>query len=232
MNYVISDIHNDNKRLNRLLTEIGFGQEDHLYVLGDLFDRCISDPDPVGVYFTLMDLGERCTITLGNHDYWLADYILHYLNLNVRKRRRLKPYYYNSFDLILQRLTDVDMKELAEYILNRPLQLGAEINGIRYLFAHAMTSNPGTREEVYYYLMAMSDRNEDFYRHGLKGYVSVCGHTQTKNFERYGGRYSVPEFQSIWRNDDENVIMIDCGCGFKNGKLGCLCIDTGEEYYV
>ena len=24
----------------------------------------------------------------------------------------------------------------------------------------------------------------------------------------------------------------DCGCGFRNGKLGCLCLETKEEFYV
>ena len=24
----------------------------------------------------------------------------------------------------------------------------------------------------------------------------------------------------------------DCGCGFRSGRLGCLCLETGEEIYV
>ena len=29
-----------------------------------------------------------------------------------------------------------------------------------------------------------------------------------------------------------NMIDIDCGCVFKGGRLGCLCLDTLEEFYV
>lgn len=28
------------------------------------------------------------------------------------------------------------------------------------------------------------------------------------------------------------MINIDCGCAFPGGRLGCLCLDTMEEYYV
>ncbi|MCI9109946.1 MAG: hypothetical protein HFI00_17585 [Lachnospiraceae bacterium] len=39
MNYVIGDIHNDNRRFSRMLEKIGFSERDHLFLLGDLFDR-------------------------------------------------------------------------------------------------------------------------------------------------------------------------------------------------
>ena len=48
----------------------------------------------------------------------------------------------------------------------------------------------------------------------------------------YGGTYSDKTHTSIWRNDKRNVIMIDCGCGFEDGMLGCLCLDTDDEYYI
>lgn len=38
MNYVIGDIHNDNIRFSKMLEKIGFSEEDHLFLLGDLFD--------------------------------------------------------------------------------------------------------------------------------------------------------------------------------------------------
>ena len=30
----------------------------------------------------------------------------------------------------------------------------------------------------------------------------------------------------------ETMIDIDCGCVFKGGRLGCLCLNTMEEFYV
>ena len=52
-------------------------------------------------------------------------------------------YWYNSFELMKDRLTPVDMLNLADLILELPLQVEREIDGKQYLFAHAMmlTSN-------------------------------------------------------------------------------------------
>ncbi len=230
MNYVISDIHNDNRRLKQLLETIDFGKEDHLYVLGDLFDRCVRCPDPVGVYFTILGLGDRCTVIQGNHDVWLANYILKYCNSSKRQRRYMDPYYYNSFELVMDRLTVVDAKQLTEFVLDCPLQHELAFGDKKYLMAHAMTSHPDRQETPYYYLMGID--NDGFYIDGIEGYTSICGHSETGFFSRYGGSYSDTTHTSIWRNDKRNVIMIDCGCGFEDGLLSCLRLDDEKEFYV
>lgn len=51
MNYVLNDIHNDYKKFCEMLHVIHFSETDRLYVLGDLFDRCDYDPNPVDLYF-------------------------------------------------------------------------------------------------------------------------------------------------------------------------------------
>ena len=78
MHYIITDIHNDNRRFTELLQKINLTEKDHLYLLGDLFDRCEDHADPVGVYFQMLRLGEQCTVIRGNHDHWLANYIFRY----------------------------------------------------------------------------------------------------------------------------------------------------------
>jgi serine/threonine protein phosphatase 1 len=49
----------------------------------------------------------------------------------------------------------------------------------------------------------------------------ISGHTPTLS---YTGK---PEI--IIRNKN---ILIDCGACFKKGRLGCICLDTMEEFYV
>ena len=129
MNYVIPDIHNDNRRFRNLLKQIGFCHEDHIYLLGDLFDRCSYDPDPVGVYFSVLEIESQCTIVSGNHDRWLAEYIREYYGAKAKKRKKLPAYYYNSFDIMRERLTEVDMLSLADWLLGLPLQFEENING-------------------------------------------------------------------------------------------------------
>jgi len=97
INYVIGDIHNDNRRFSQMFEKISFSEEDHLFLLGDLFDRNFYEPDPVGVYFNALKWGDRCTVIRGNHDAWLAKYIIDYFNAPEKKRKRLTPYLYNSF---------------------------------------------------------------------------------------------------------------------------------------
>ena len=69
-----------------------------------------------------------------------------------------------------------------------------------------------------YYLRGEGDFRS-FLKHGIEDYISICGHSN-------------PEGNVIWRNYKGNVIICDCGCGFQSGRLGCLCIETGEEIYV
>ena len=45
MHYIITDIHNDNRRFTELLQKINLTEKDHLYLLGDLFDRCEDHAD-------------------------------------------------------------------------------------------------------------------------------------------------------------------------------------------
>ncbi len=39
------------------------------------------------------------------------------------------------------------------------------------------------------------------------------------------------ENRSVWRNEKGNVYMMDCGCGFADGRLACLCLESGERFY-
>ncbi len=49
----------------------------------------------------------------------------------------------------------------------------------------------------------------------------IFGHTPTRILS---GKDEILQ-QQTW-------IDIDCGCVFKGGRLGCLCLDTMKEFYV
>ena len=61
--------------------------------------------------------------------------------------------------------------------------------------------------------------DEEFLQQGIDGFISICGHTNI------GGNH-------IWKNVSKNVYVCDCGCGYKNGRIGRLCLETKEEFYV
>ena len=218
MHYVTSDIHNDSERLKVLLKKLNLQKDDKLYILGDLFDRSNHKPDPVGVYFSILELGDKCQVIKGNHEQELAEYIMTYYQTPERKRTRLEPYSYNTFELLEERLTPVDIQNIKKWIETLPLQVELEVNGTKYLLAHAMTVKPNMQCEDKVYLPGSEDFH-NFLLNGVEGYVSICGHSN-------------PEGSDIWRNSKGNVIICDCGCGFRSGRLGCLCLETGEEIYV
>lgn len=129
MHYVIGDIHNENRKLQNMLKKISFGENDHLYLLGDLFDRGGESANPMGVYFTVLGLKERCTVVRGNHDAWLADYIRYFEGLPERKRDSCWPYVYESFGILQRKLTSVDLLQLADFIDGLPLQAKLDLGG-------------------------------------------------------------------------------------------------------
>lgn len=88
------------------------------------------------------------------------------------------------------------------------------------------------QEKRDYYLMG-NYKLDAFFLEGVEGYISMCGHTPTDNvIWKTGNHTYLDEYKnSIWRNEKENVYLLDCGSGFKSGRLACLCIETGERYY-
>ncbi|MCM1187589.1 MAG: metallophosphoesterase [Lachnoclostridium sp.] len=231
MHYVLGDIHNEIRKLNHILEQIQLTDSDKVIVLGDLFDRGGEEADPVGVYFALSELQDRCIWLRGNHDEWLADYIKKYFALPKRQREKMTSYFYNSFDLMKQRLTKTDMLHLAERIHKLPFQEELEIEGKKFLFAHAMTSSPAKKRPDGEYLMGNLEMGS-FFLDGIDGYISFCGHTVTDDdFMRKRGKYLDEYPRSVWTNDKENVYLMDCGCGFTGGKLACICLESGERFY-
>jgi len=232
MHYVIGDIHNELNKLKSVLGQINLTSKDELIVLGDVFDRGGYEANPVGVYFALTAIQGKCTWIRGNHDQWLANYIYDYYQTKERKRDKLAPYHYNSFELMKERLTEVDMLDIADLIARLPIQKEYEINGNKYLFAHAMTSHPGIPQSLGYYLMGTAEL-DPFFLYGTEGFISFVGHTPSANviWKHGKGKYLDEDKSSIWTNNSENVYLMDCGCGFGSGKLACMCIETGERFY-
>ena len=231
MHYVISDIHNDFDKFNKMLKKIAFDrQTDYLYILGDLFDRAYI-PKPLEVYYKVLELGTSCTVIRGNHDESLADYIYRYLDTADKKKALLPAYDYNTFSILRERVTEVDLRNLADWIKEKPLQITTNVNGEDYLFAHAQTSDPLSSFDSDYYLMG--DLNFSYLKSGITGYTSVCGHNPTGMVRLwYGDEYN-PHRMEIWHNPKGNVYMIDCGCGLSaDGRLACLRLEDKEELYV
>ena len=150
-------------------------------------------------------------------------------NENRKLQNMLKRYL--SFAMLQRRLTPVDLLQLADFVDGFPLQVGLELGEKNYLFAHAMTFPPGKGKKKDYYLMGGADYDR-FALDGFPGCISLCGHSHTSDFAAFPGRYLDEENTSVWRNEKGNVYMMDCGCGLEGGRLACLCLESGERFYV
>ena len=65
-------------------------------------------------------------------------------------------------------------------------------------------------------------------RLGVPAYISIVGHVPTFILRGYPD-----EPATIWRSPNGRIIDVDCGAAFpsRGGRLGCLCLETGEEFY-
>ncbi len=62
--YVIGDIHNSIKKLDKMIKLLSPTMQDQIIILGDLFDRGGAEPDPVGIYFRICGLNTNLTMEL------------------------------------------------------------------------------------------------------------------------------------------------------------------------
>lgn len=215
--YVVSDIHNDADGFKELLRRIGFTSEDILIINGDVFDR---GEKPVELYFEILKYPNIYMIQ-GNHDVWVAREIL-----GKYAGEKVGQYIsYNTVSILEQRLTPVDMINLANWIKEKPYYINLTLDGKKYQIAHAQTYLTPERLWDKSKIYMGDDHYEDFIR-GLEEhdeFISVVGHTATED-------------KRIWVSESGKTIRIDCGAGYQcyncTGNLGAIRLNDMEEFYV
>ena len=90
----------------------------------------------MGVYYKLCGLNANVTWIKGNHDNLLSDYISLYYETPEKSRSKLPLYRYNSFDIMRERLTEVDLLDISGKIKQLPLQVEIEVGSRKYLLSH------------------------------------------------------------------------------------------------
>ena len=119
---------------------------------------------------------------------------------------------------------DEDMKEgVLEYLEDLSLYEEVTVRGRKYLLVHAGIADfdPDTPMEDYMPEDLIHEA-ADLDRTYFDDVTLVVGHTPT---------YTVEGADKGRIFYGENVILMDCGAAFGEA-LGCLCLETGKEYYV
>lgn len=235
MTYVFSDIHGHYEKYRAMLAEIQFNSADTLYVLGDVIDR---GPDGCKILSDMMGRPNVIPV-LGNHEFtaamclpWLLEKVTDQSldALGEVQFAALSEWIANGGGPTLRELKQLRQEEredLLEYIREMDLYAEVEAGGRSFVLVHAgldhfAPEKPLGGYELTDLLLARPALDTEFYR---DKYL-VYGHTPTRLLRQQAGE---PLADDMIRRGRQ--IAIDCGCGF-GGRLGCLCLDTLEEFYV
>lgn len=228
MTYVTSNIHGDYDSFKKLLQTISFKDSDIMYILGDIVD--IGE----GSMELIEDISMRYNVysIVGEHDYTA-------LRMLSGFSKMLESGETPDADFITEmtawcadggqetlagfRALDDDMKEGAiDYLSDMALYEEVKVGGKNYLLVHAGIRDFSPSLELDFC------GPEDFFSEPLdltkKHYEDktiIVGHVPTT--EENGG-----DGRIFYGNGS---IAIDCGA-MRGGKLGCLCLDNGKEYYI
>ena len=229
MTYVISDLHGRYDLYSKMLKKINFSPNDTLYILGDFVDR-----GDEGLKIVL-DVARRNNVIpiMGNHDL-LALTILSNLELELPPdRMEDMRYLIDSWKLDGGAATYDEYKNLSEneqiiaIVTTDSFRHYAELSlGEReFVLCHGGINNYSPEKPLSDYMIEdLAFYREDYCKPKFAkcGKFLVTGHTPTAAIEG-------AEEGKIYKNHDH--IAIDCGAVFGYG-LGCICLDTMEEFYV
>lgn len=212
MTYVCSDIHGCYDSYLNMLDEIGFYEDDMLYILGDVLDR--GDNGGIDILLNIMDK-PNIKLILGNHEEVALDgmeFLMGSQLKNVSDVADLPEYVkvmllewmnlggLTTIDAFRQ-LASSEQKRIVHFLSDRCLTYEElSVNGTDYVLCH----------------------DESYFGDVVDG-VLITGHTPT----RYLDDNPNPDF--IWRDGEH--WHIDCGSGY-GGQLGAICLETGKEFYV
>ena len=222
MTYVISDIHGNYGKLKEMLEKIRFSDDDLLYVLGDMVD--VGD-EPIEV---LLDFSMRSNVypIIGECDLRAAKLLSAFDKMSRGGEpdeeciAEMSAWVNEGGKPTLEgfRILDDDMKEgIIDYLTDCTLYEELTVNGKDYLLVHAGIADfsPDTDMDDYQPEDFVSEPLDSGRRY-FEDKTLIVGHTPTESGKIEYGNGS---------------IMIDCGASY-GGKLACLRLEDGKEFYV
>lgn len=234
MIYVTSDIHGHFDKYQKLLQTIRLSPKDALIILGDFLDR---GPHPINLLFDIMSRPNVFPI-IGNHEKMAMTCLPIFTStfndqtiaaLDSHTRSTLDHWLNNlggntTLDGFLQ-LNTTDKKMIVDYLDTLPVYGEIKVNKKTYWLVHGGLKNFSIYKKLDDYTddEIVWDRL-DYTKQYFYDKIIVSGHTPTANIK--GNRLQNFIYQ---RN---NHIALDCGQGVGSNRLGCICLNDLQEYYV
>ena len=237
MTYVMSDIHGYYEKYRSMLEAIEFAEDDTLYVLGDVLDR---GPDGFKI---LLDMAARPNVIglLGNHELLAAAALPSLLRtmrqgeeqpLSKTEQEQMQKWIQNGGKpsiLQLLRLSGEEMEIVCAYLRSLSAYEEVTVERRKFVLVHAglehfSITRPLEKYDLEDFLFCRPDLDTTYF----PDKTLVFGHTPTRLLHRQIGEPEQPD--RIFHRG--TMIGLDCGCVYSGGRLGCLCLDTMEEFYV
>ena len=230
--YVMSDLHGCYDAYIQMLEKIHFSDADMLYVVGDVVDR---GPHPIKI---LLDLMKRDNVVClaGNHEQMALECLRFLLEeiteenvdrLDAEMVEKLLNWQQNGSLTTTDEFHKLDAsarKAVVEFIADFDLYEEVHVGEQIYILVHAGLGNFAPDKEMWEYeLDELVWQRPDYEMQYFPDKYVITGHTPTMFIE------GNPRPGYIFRKN--NHIAIDCGAGM-GGRLSCLCLETGEEFYV
>ena len=227
MIYAMSDLHGCFDKYLTMLDKIKFSPEDTLYILGDVVDR---GPDGIKI---LLDMVSRNNIVFirGNHDQTTLKVLRKPADINnsfndYESSLLLKSWVNDGGNTTIKQftaLTDKEKSRVIDYIQNSKIFVELTVNNKNYFLAHSFPEydlmTGAWKDDINNFLWGEPDYEITYFP---DKYI-VTGHTPTGFIDdKYRDKIYIKN----------NHIAIDCGAVFAGGRLGCVCLNTMEEFYV
>ena len=232
MTYLISDLHGyPIEKLKTLLKKADFGDDDFLYILGDVVDR--NGDGGVSILLWLLEQ-VNVQLILGNHEAMLlsCDFVFDEIteesvsSMNNEKIELLNNYMLNGGDVTLKALRKLPretQRDILDYLRDCPLYEAVTADGKDYILVHSGFDNFSKDRKLSDYsadelIWAWPELDDEYY----DDIHTVFGHTPTKCFgEEYDGKILKTR---TWTD-------IDCGAGFGNEPV-LLRLDDFKEFLL
>ncbi|WP_317855659.1 metallophosphoesterase [Chakrabartyella piscis] len=227
--YVMSDIHGREDAYFDMLEQIGFddfGKRDKLYIIGDVVDRGVGG---IRILQHIMKNKDKIELLMGNHELMM---------LQAIENNDYTLWMYNGGLVTYEHFIALPKRRRAElrvFLEGCKYRKTVVANGKKYYLVHGRPYLPATKTQgaMSYGIYSMPLQDQTIWDkmriwYQLENQTVVFGHVCTKKYDEdvdNKEHYEIYEY--------ENMIGIDCGCAYTDGKgrLGCLCLHTGERYY-